>query len=165
VLKTPVLAFCPVVDDRYDNALPNDLSEKFVDADTLADRARELLMLKPRERLAGHKPLLGDHIASLDGPLACERIVSALVKFRNEELLPPSFGERLRSHIICRWRLALRALSENKRRYQDHKSKPEAFALAAITPHVASFTTALGRFENIKCTELSPGIVTFERVG
>jgi surface carbohydrate biosynthesis protein len=164
VLKTPALAFCPVVDDRYDNALPNDLSEKYSDAGALADRARQLLTLSPSERTASYKPLLGEHIASLDGPLACERIVSALMKLRSGNPPAPTLGDRLRSQAIYRWRLALRALSSSKKRYQDHKSRPDAFTPAAIKPHFASFAETLGRFQNVKCVELLPGIATFERV-
>jgi hypothetical protein len=86
------------------------------------------------------------------------------MKLRSGNPPAPTLGDRLRSQAIYRWRLALRALSSSKKRYQDHKSRPDAFTPAAIKPHFASFAETLGRFQNVKCVELLPGIATFERV-
>jgi surface carbohydrate biosynthesis protein len=163
VLKIPALAFCPVVDHAYDIALPNDLSEKYYDREALTDRVRELISANHAERAMGRKDLLRDHIASLDGPLACERIVATFLKLQDGNLPAPFLHEKIRSHATYAWKLALRTLSASRRRYQDHKSRPEEFARPEIGRRIAAFSQALGRFGNVIQAELSPGVITLNR--
>ena len=83
--KTPTIAYCPTVLDNFDMYLPNDLSYKVSNMIELKETLQSLLEAKksnalvddPVKRAIGH-----EHIASLEGEFACERIVHELKGIR-----------------------------------------------------------------------------------
>jgi surface carbohydrate biosynthesis protein len=91
VLGTPAIAFRPVRSAACDLELPNAVSLECSTADEVVDCARAALA-ESDPRLAKGLPvpdLLRQHIANLDGPFACERILAALEESSQTLLAPP----------------------------------------------------------------------------
>ena len=83
LLGRPVVAFQPVVEDRFEKHLPNSLSHRAYDLGTLqklVDAALDgSLQARPGEDGA-RRELIGRWLASLTGPLAAERMADELVE-------------------------------------------------------------------------------------
>ena len=167
VLKTPALAYCPVKDLEYDLALPNTLSEKFVDAASLTGRALQLLKMKRKssQKLAW-PALLRDNISSLDGPLASERIVQELVKLRETSpIAARSPGNLAFAYGKYVFRNIRRYLSSARRKYEEHKSKSGDFDIREIEKKIEAMGSSLGRFDKLRVSERLPGVLTINPPG
>lgn len=162
VLRMPVLAYRPFENATYDIPLPNALSETFATPQSLSARALECIAV---DWQANPKPepamLLREHVASLDGSFACEKIVTALKGLQGADSMgSAAIIGRLLAHGMHAFRAARRAVSSSRRNYEEHKSRPEEFTLQDITKRAGQMRMALGRFENVGFSQHSPGVVT-----
>ena len=163
VLRVPALAFRPHESEEFDVALPNALSEQFATPDGLAERAREILSAAGKVPDNGvYGPLLRDNVAALEGPFACERIVAALGDGLGDSSSSPVFPlfSELRAYGKFLYRKARRAVSKDRRNYEEHKSRADHFTLADVAARMALMAGALGRFRDVQVKEHSPGVVT-----
>lgn len=162
VLHLPALAYRPVADPEFDIALPNALSENFTDLAALCARARQLVET-PRStgQGDGYGALLHENIASLEGPLACERIVTALCELRDRgSRTPASPLARLMARGRYAWRRAKYALFSERRAYEQHKSNADEFTPEKIAARARPMAAALGRFDRLSYEQRQPGVVT-----
>jgi surface carbohydrate biosynthesis protein len=159
VLRVPVLAYCPIANPDYEVSLPNELSERIDTEGALFERARELVAststycFKPES-----DKLLREHLASLDGPLACERIVSALHELPECSPAAVSMVDQLQAYA----KYALRRLKGSSD-YYDHLRPPEEFTIDSLSRRISRISSALSRFQNIRISERSPGVVSLSR--
>ena len=79
VLGTPAISYRPVIDDACDFALPNSLSHEAFSLEQLLSEVGAISEGRPcPDNGSARRAILARHIASLEGPLAADRIVSAL---------------------------------------------------------------------------------------
>jgi surface carbohydrate biosynthesis protein len=163
-LGVPALAFQPVVAERFDDALPNDLS--------LDCRGEQELFARLREVLDGEcagpasparDALLDRFLAARSGRLATERIVDVLEEIADEcaRLPAPPLAHRLEG----RWRAAWRRLVKGsvKARLPGRKNSPAfqrhrfpGMEPAEIERRLARVGEILGRPERMRVTPLGP---------
>ncbi len=82
VMGVPAISYRPTVNDRYDLGfyqLPNRLSHQCFDLSALQAKLEDILEgRRGAADGAERKALVAQHLAGLEGPLACERIVDVL---------------------------------------------------------------------------------------
>ena len=169
IVGTPALSYRPVRSDEYDVPLPNLVSEEFDTSEGLCAAAREALDRNQKgNSLTGmNRQLLDAHIAALDGPLSCERIIDAIEsnRLRLEAMPYPSLAERLSGRIGVLTRNARRAATtrmtgRSSARYTEHKfpGLDEPY----INSRIARLSALLGRFEGLHARRLQPDIFLIE---
>ena len=77
-LGVPVVAYEPVPNKNFDSELPNALSRRASDLPELSAHLRDALGTRGSAADVGQAELARRHMASLDGPLASERILDVL---------------------------------------------------------------------------------------
>ena len=117
----------------FHNALPNELGIEFETAEGLIAKAVEI----PRQRRDGphrldprRRALLDRHIAALDGPLACERLMDERERCVETPLPPADPARRLTARI----RIALRR-NERRIRKRSVKAKGNPVYQRHKVPH------------------------------
>lgn len=164
VMGRPALAYLPVVDPDVDIFLPNAVSEVFSDVNALGRRMREILDGRTGAASdAATSLMLNEHIAALDGPFACERIVQTLVHLRapDQATVPPlarlsGLAKMLKRRINNR-------LGKDDSSYKRHKRGNLDFTVAEISENAGSFAQALNRFDDLVYEQRVPGIVTISK--
>ncbi len=148
ILGRPVIAYRPVSAPEYDLELPNRLSEAYARPNDVVDRIVAIM-----NGTAGPEPdaaLLGEHVAALDGPLACERMLDAIA--RHAERLAPvrrkgplkaaaAWSNRMVEHLERRLPLTIR------HRYL--RTLLKDFDEDTIRRRVDDLKQATGRFGNV----------------
>lgn len=161
VMNRPVLAYQPVIDPDLDPFLPNAVSECFTDVQEMGKRLREILDGKTGgSQTEQRAAIIRNNVAALDGPFACERIVSALAHLRSPD---HDQGTSL-SRLIAYSKVTARKLSHlvlhQDRLYEQHKGGVQQFDAAQIARRANQFAKALKRFDNLVFEQRSRGIVT-----
>jgi surface carbohydrate biosynthesis protein len=170
LLGRPVFSYQPITSERFDKKLPNTLSHKATSCEELIQLIKTSLVSAPiAEKSAAQekKQLIEDFIAALQGPFACERIVSALEKFEDTCLqLPPNWKTVMvaKTHALSRklrrkFNATFRLGDQNRaRRYEYLKHIFPEIDLYQIERRINSFQNALSRFNNIGVKALSNSI-------
>jgi hypothetical protein len=167
VLGTPAIAFRPVRSAACDLELPNAVSIECATADQAIDCARTALSGSD-PKLAKGLPvpeLLRHHIANLDGPFACERILGALEESHGALLAPPP-PRPLKDRAF---RVLSYGLGELGRRFpvterlQYIKHVFPGMPAAEIFDKVALVQRLLDRFHDIEVSALRDDAVRFRK--
>jgi surface carbohydrate biosynthesis protein len=163
--KTPI-AFMPYQSEEFDIHLPNNLSLKLESEDEIFNimRVIETGQNSPVVRNADREALLRHHISASSGPLASERLVDALNMVRN------SIAPQLSNRLI--WPLGALATEIRAGIKRFHKNRPGHKSNIAYTRHrfpatpmrevntmIETFTTCLGRFQNIGVREIESELI------
>ena len=131
LLGTPSFAFMPVISQEHDFALPNSVSQQVSTVRELCERVSAALSEK--QRPDGPSPvqrlILDQHIASIDGSLASDRIVDLLVEmsgqaaiWANHTILDRLVGLSLHHRRnLLRMIKTRRRLSKSSAEYTRHK--------------------------------------------
>jgi surface carbohydrate biosynthesis protein len=163
LMGRPTIAFAPRQDVRYDQNIPNRVSQLTPDEDTLIDLVRSNLAGQVRTAEAGVE-VVQRHIAALDGRFAADRLVDAF-----DEIDVPL--QRLGTSPIRRASRELRRGPDRLRRLVATRRHPSATDAATSTPSppTAKFPRsslaevndlltrlrgATGRFGDVTCYEL-----------
>ncbi len=167
---TPALAFRPVKRPGIDNDLPNDLSLECETAEALIAAARGILDRQEHGRQAldaGRHAVLAEHIAALEGPLACARLMDELDACDHHLAPPAGPGRRMRGML----RLAGRRVSRRIRKsspaakgnpyYLRHKF-PD-IGLGEVAGRIGRMREALGRFDGVTAEEVVPNVFRVAR--
>ena len=166
ILKRPVLAYRPVEDAGLDFYLPNALSDNFTDIDSLCARVRDILDDGADEGGdAARAALIREHVASLDGPLACERIVAALANLRGADHGGGSPLSRLAAYTKVAGRNLSHLFLHQDRRYERHKGNQDEFTTDKIAARARQIAAVLGRFDGLAFEQRTRGIVTVRNGG
>jgi hypothetical protein len=171
VLGRPTITFKPVTRKGFDFELPDSLSHETYDRDELVATTRRIVDGDPAE--ASGEPLrreiLDRHLAALDGPLAADRMVSALTAagFAGRRY----HSESLYTYWQARRRLAIRNADKreaaavpgdrNTRAYHDHRFP--GTTVAELEERIRRFGDQLGRFEGLEVTCLADHIFRIRR--
>jgi surface carbohydrate biosynthesis protein len=169
VLGTTVLSYRPVTSETYDNPLPNGVGIECFDEDELVAAVKDVLEKGTPSMTEDRRALLERHVASMTGPLACERVVEAFDRLVAEEGIPTGPGalKRMRANLKIQrrtqWRLLQEKLSAEGRvrlAYIDRK-------MSQMTPQrmderIARFQSTLGRFEGRRARPLGKYLFAIE---
>lgn len=170
VLGTPAVAYQPVQSNQHDDNLPNALSHRAPDDESLRSTLREILGGRVAALDSAESRRLVDlHIGARDGALAVDRMVDVLDDMGFRTRPPPSPG--LRRHLEGWMRTQLRTASKkmNARReghrnsieYHDHRF-PEV-PNEEMRSRVVRFARQLGRFEDVRVTPMSRHVFRVDR--
>lgn len=157
LLGRTAIAFQPVTSAAYDHFLPNGLSIPAPDLDTLGDQVEAGLGSEAGLCDGAHarrEALAREHIASYDGPPACERILDGLETWRGRAPLATGFGNRIAGVAAAEGRALFKRIAgliphnPNHIAYLRHMFPPVSTAEVAAT--IRSYGTLLGRFQNVR---------------
>lgn len=148
VLDVPAIAYQPVRSDEFDFPLPNSLSHRAGSLEDVKDLVRRVLdgRLGVLDE-AVRRPILQRHLASLDGPLAAERMIDVLVQAGYGTRRPPrpALGRFVRAWLDANVRTGTKLVNMRRR---DHRNS------AAFHAH---------RFPGVTVAELRERIARFGR--
>jgi surface carbohydrate biosynthesis protein len=159
ILGTPVIAYEPVVSERFDLHLPNDVSDRASDVAELTKRVEAIgegdISTDSQEALR-RRAIVDRYVAALGGQLASERMCDALEAFVTQwqvEPLPGAWSRisgRINGQVrgFEKWFNLMRPQHNNSRSYVDHmfsELSPED-----IEVRLARFRRSLGRFEKVR---------------
>lgn len=162
VVGTPAVAYRPIRIDVHDYALPNALSHQ---ADTIAE-AIERVGAILEQRLGGvpeseRRRVLDRHLASIEGPLACDRIVEALLEagYGERELPRPELGRYLRGWLRGNVRTVKKLVNRMRPNHRHnaayHAHRFPRIAAADLEARIARFREHLGRFDAVRVRAIS----------
>lgn len=161
LLRTPTLAYQPVTSERFDIDLPNRLSYRAHDLEELQTTLGAVL----DGRLgASDDPdqwrHLANHIASIDGSLASERIVDVLERMASAGAFsPPAAPTRLGGWLQAQARAGQKRINsyrpghKNNATYQRHRFP--GVTLEEVRERVVRLRKSLGRFDSVRIGALS----------
>jgi surface carbohydrate biosynthesis protein len=152
VMRVPAVSFRATVNDFYDDGfyrLPNRLSHQCFNYEDLEGTLRMIISGKLGAANDDEcKGLLNHHLAAMDGPLACERIVDVLVKAfeKLKRSPPPPLGDRLSGWFKTTKRRI-------RQRYKSHQ--PGALKSQEFEQH---------RYPHIDAQEIRTRLTRFQRL-
>ncbi len=170
ILDTPAITYEPVASERFDVALTRDLTHRAASLPELVDLTRSITQGKlgvfefpnRRERIA-------HHIAALDGPLACERILDALECRGYADQAPPSTGvmRLAKGRILNRLRTVEKKINERRPGHRNHGDYhahrfPE-IAVQELERRIGRLGQLLGRFDGIRVEQRSRHLFSIAR--
>lgn len=163
IIGTPALAYRPVRSDEFDMDLPNNLSQEFDDSEALVLEAAKLVGTKSKKKLdETRKRLLAQHVASLSGPLACERLLDEIES--HDAVLDRKTS--LTGRMTAQLGYAIRTTAQSFRARRKTNSDGKNYALhkfseishAEIKTCIERFGSAMNRFDDITVDQLKPNL-------
>ena len=165
VMGVPAISFRAAVNENYDDGfyrLPNLLSHQCFDFEELSTTLGKILAGKLGAAGGDEREILArQHLAALDGPLACERIVDVCEKItaRQCEMPKPPLLDRLEGHILTTTRTLKRKIkaylprARNKPEFHRHRY-PEV-SLEEMRLRVSRFQQVLGESTELQVAQIS----------
>jgi hypothetical protein len=152
VMRVPAVSFRSTVNDIYDNGfyqLPNRLSHQCFDLESLQAALHNILEGHTGAPDGGERQaLIGHHLAGLEGPLACEKIVDILCKVAvnlDRRVKPPA-----RHRLEGWWRTTKRRIRQRIKSRLPGSSKSPAFERHRYpTIALGEIDTRLSKFQRI----------------
>jgi surface carbohydrate biosynthesis protein len=154
VMGVPAISYRATVNEIYDYGfyrLPNLLSHQCFDFEELSTTLGK--MLTGELGAAGgdeRKILVRQHLAALDGPLACERIVDVCEKImaRQSEIAKAVLLDRLKGHFLATARTLKRKIKArlpgSQKKPEFHRHRYPQVSLEEMRTQVARFQQVLG---------------------
>jgi hypothetical protein len=171
VLGRPAIAFRPVSHKGFDFEFPDSLSEEAYCVEELISAARDIVVGDPRsqERAAIRSEILRHHVASLEGPLASDRMVEALNaagfadrKFRSDSLYQYWKGrKRLHNRIVAKREAAEIPGDRNTPAYHDHRFP--GTSAEDLRRRIRRFGEQLDRFHDLNVENIADHIFRITR--
>ncbi len=166
ILDTPVIAYQPAVDPRYDDDLPNAVSHRAFSLEELRNISKKVMegTLGPLP-MEERRRILDKHLAALDGSLASDRIVDVLVKagYLENRPEPVSMSSFCKGWIRNRIRTIKKNINmhrpghRNNIKYHDHRFP--GTSTEEITSKMRHFGELLGgRFDNLRVEQMQKHI-------
>jgi hypothetical protein len=165
LLEQPTLAYRPFPDDELESYLPNALSLQEFSLEALFDRIASCLSHQQTISLEADPEkhaIAARYIASVDGPLACERVVERL-----QTIHPPAQNASMlayRSYIGLKHLKAdllrkfasppVESPSDGQAQGDYVLQKFPGISLADINDAIAKFESLTHRFSNLRVTQL-----------
>jgi surface carbohydrate biosynthesis protein len=162
--KTPI-AYRPATSERFDLHLPNNLSHQTFDLEGAVELVGAAFSAQgipfDRATAAVRRKLLGDYVAAaVDGPLAAERVVSALEE--EARIFASEPGPGLGATLSGRYGALRRALKKRLKRRRDvaryHAHKFPDLSIAAVQTRIDGLRRVLGRFSDVEAREVSHNV-------
>lgn len=170
VLDVPAIAYRPLRADEFDFPLPNSLSHQAGSLEDLTDLVRGVLdgRLGPLEE-AVRRPILQRHLASLEGPLAAERMIDVLAHAGYGARRPPrpALGRFVGAWLDANVRTGKKLLNMRRRDHRNsaahHAHRFPGITVAELRERIARFGRQLGRFDHLAVRQLAQHVFRIER--
>jgi surface carbohydrate biosynthesis protein len=162
VLGTPAVSYRPVTADAFDLELPNALSDEAFSLEELLAKIRAISRGELRSSNGNaQRAILERHIASLEGPLAADRMVSALCAAGYDQSPParPAPLPYVTGWLHLHARTAVkqinrrRAGTRNANAFHDHRFP--GTSVDDIRDRIQRFSAHLKRFANHRVSQIS----------
>ncbi|MBX7145982.1 MAG: hypothetical protein K1X44_01595 [Alphaproteobacteria bacterium] len=177
LLNHPVVAYQPVIDQDYDDVLPNRVSYSATNPDSLIamikdldDQKSNLYLNKDNHKLKQEEELK-NYINGLKGPFASERIVDALEELDDNGVIPaqkPSLNTRFDAHKRI-WQRRWKKYKRSKR--PGHRNNAliiesvfPTLPLSEVKDKLERLKTNLNRFDNIKVTQFARNVFKLTKI-
>jgi surface carbohydrate biosynthesis protein len=165
VLDKPSVSFMPVTSSEFDHELPNALSHRVDSVDQLCRTVQSIINgeLGPLDYQERRKRL-DPHIASLDGPLAADRMVDALEQGGYRHRKPPAtpVGQYANGWIHNRLRTAVKQINMRRPGHRNnlayHAHRWPDITVEEIGNRIARLGKLLNRFERLRIEPYSQHI-------
>ncbi len=165
VLGTPTVAFQPVRSEPYDMHLPNSLSHRCLDLESLVAKLRTILCgetsaLTERER----RRIFDRHVATLEGPLAADRMLNAIEEVGCGEWPPQRLpvGRYLSARLHLETRTLVKKINMRRRGHRNsldfHAHRFPGIGLDELRERIARLSAQLGRFKRVSAKQVSEHI-------
>jgi surface carbohydrate biosynthesis protein len=165
VLERPSVAYRPVRNATFDLELPNALSHEASDLEELVAKLRAIAAGEAGPPNGGaRRALLERHIASLDGPLAADRMVTVLCEagYRDRLLARPSALRYVQGWLHARGRTAVRQIYRRRAGHRStdefHEHRFPGTSAEDLRQRIRRLAAQLGRFGQLRVEELSKHI-------
>jgi surface carbohydrate biosynthesis protein len=163
-IGVPSISYRAVVNDDYDYGfyrLPNKLSYQCFDFEELRQNLGEILAGK-RGVLDNDesKAVIDLHLAAMDGPLACERIVDALEKVLADMMASPKppFNDRLTGwYKVTKRRVRRQSKSRragSHKSMEHHQKKNPEISIQDLCDRIARFQQLLGEDRKLRVKQI-----------
>jgi len=162
VLGKAAVAYRPVRNATFDLELPNSLSHEASDLEELVGKVRAIAAGELGASNGGaRRAILERHIASLDGPLAADRMVEAICEagYRDRRPPRPAALRYLQGWLHARGR---KAIKQFYRRRADHRNADEfhehrfpGTSSEDLRQRIRRFSAQLDRFGQLHVEEFS----------
>ncbi len=167
VIGTPTIAYQPIVSETYDDDLPNSLSQRAFSIDELCRCVLSIVRgeggaLDNKER----RTILDRHIASLDGPLAAERMVDALEagSYHHRRPAATPFGQYAKGWVHNTLRTAVKQVNMRRPNHRNnlafHAHRFPDISVDEIEKRIKRMGALLNRFDSIRVQQPSKHIFT-----
>ena len=168
VLGTPSVSYEPIPGD-FGADLPNSLSHRTFDLDALKQKVRAIVGGELGVLDEGARAHLHQHVTSLDGSFASDRMIDALEEAGYLASRPskPSVLRHLRGVAHAGLRTGVKRINSrrdehrNSSGYHDHRFPP--ILAAELNARIERFSKLLGRFEEIRVRPISEHIFGVDR--
>lgn len=158
-LGIPVIAYMPEVDERFEQNIPNPISQRVTNLEQLSGLLERELKADSRELCGKEKEIMDKHISSLDGAFACEKIVRALDELEVvEQALPPDFdGKSKKFNLSSIKQLAKKLISQYSRFYRKNLVQEKY-----LSSYTKTYNTQ--KFSGISTEEINGTISAFKKL-
>ncbi|MGD9035544.1 MAG: hypothetical protein PVF10_03220, partial [Syntrophobacterales bacterium] len=165
VMGVPAISYRAAVNENYDDGfyrLPNSLSHQCFDFKELSTTLGKILAGKLGAAGGNEREILArQHLASLDGPLACERIVDVCEKImaQQDEMAKPPLFDRLEGHVLATTRTFKRKIKAHLPRARNkpefHRHRYPEVPLEEMRLRVSRFQQVLGESTELQVAQIS----------
>ncbi len=164
VLGKPTLGYYPVTNDQIDDALPKALCDIASNNQQLIEKIEALSSKDNKEN--NNLRLLSDHITSLDGDFATDKIINSLFEHyietsysqRNSLTRSPSIIHNNARTLVKKIKSS-NSSHRNSTAYHKHRFPP--INIDYLYNRIARFQQLTGRFSNINISQISNDIFKF----
>jgi surface carbohydrate biosynthesis protein len=165
VMGVPAISYRAAVNEIYDDGfyrLPNSLSHQCFDFEELSTTLGKILAGELGAAGGDEREIIArQHLAALDGPLACERIVDVcekIVEGESARSKPASF-DRLTGYCMATMRTLKRKIKANLPRARNkpafHRHRYPEVSLEEMRLRVSRFQQLLGESTELQVTQIS----------
>jgi len=165
VMGVPAISYRATVNDLYDLGfylLPNKLSYQCFDFEELRLTLKKILAGELGAPVGDErKNLVNQHLAALEGPLACERIVDVCEKIISGQLerSKPGLLDRLTGYCMANMRTLKRKIKANLPRAQNkpefHRHRYPEVSLEEMQYRMLKFQEVLGDSSKLQVEQMS----------
>jgi len=165
VMGVPAISYRAKVNEYYDYdfyRLPNLLSHQCFDFEELRLTLGKILAGKLGPAGGDERQALaGQHLAAINGPLACERIVDICDKIvaNQSEISKPALHRRLRGHCMATMRTLKRKfktrLPGSRKKPEFHHHRYPEVSLANMGARISRLQQVLGDSKELKVEQIS----------
>lgn len=165
LLGARVISYRPVQSDTYDHKIANDLSHEVFSLDEVLAAVAQALagrLLDNDDRR--REEVARGLFASLDGPLASDRIAGRLAELaQSEDFLPPAnrrnrTAAMLHAQARAAWRLVTAQLPRHKHGRLYSRKRFPGVSLADVRARLEEFAATLSRFEGIRVSQVATNV-------
>ena len=161
VLGKPTLGYYPVTNDQIDDALPKALCDIATSNQRLIEKIETLL--SENDSTDNNYHLLAEHITSLEGDFATDKITSILFKHYIEAShIPRGLLSRTPSIVHNNARTLVKKIKSKKSSHRNsaayHKHRFPPIDIAYLHERVERFQKLTGRFSSVNLSQISNDI-------